>query len=314
MTASVIIASRNRASSLARALEQVGAEAKRLGARIIVVDNGSTDETPQVLKRLSLSLPLTVILETTPGKSGALNRALEMADTDFLLFTDDDMTFAPDWIEQLTGAAERWPEHGIFCGPILLDLPGELPEHVRGHEFLRTAYCLLEAPAEEGPIAGNPYGGNFAVRRSVVGGERFHHQFGAGRNDPTGEDTHFLIRMRSRGGAAVCVPGAWVRHRIEPHQFEESWLFERSFRAGREWALLQRDSSSVRLSGVPRHLWRRLVEAKVALWRQAVLGSRSARFDAELRVHHIRGQIFQYRLEHAAGGANRHDEASGTEM
>ena len=314
MTASVIIASRNRAASLAQALDQVGAQAKRLGARIIVVDNGSTDETPHVLRRLSLSLPLTVIVEPTPGKSRALNRALEVADADLLVFTDDDMAFAPDWIEELVGAAERWPAHGIFCGPILLDLPGDLPEHLRGHDFLKTAYCQFDGPGDQQPIAGNPYGGNFAVRRTVVGGERFHHKFGAGRDDPTGEDTHFLMRMRSRGGAAVFVPGAWVRHRIESHQFEESWLFERSFRAGREWALLQRDSSSVRLSGVPRHLWRRLGEARVALWRQAALGSRSARFDAGLRFHHIRGQIFQYRLEHPAGGAGRHEEASGTEM
>jgi hypothetical protein len=94
-----------------------------------------------------------------------------------------------------------------------------------------------------------------------------------------------------------------VRHRVEPHQFSESWLFERSFRAGREWALFQEDRSSIRLQGVPRHLWRQLLEARVALWRQTLRGRRLDRFDAGLRLHHIRGQIHQYRLESRDQGA-----------
>jgi hypothetical protein len=124
-------------------------------------------------------------------------------------------------------------------------------------------------------------------------------RIGAKKNDhrgvPLGDETEFLRRIRAAAGDLVYVPAAWVRHRVEPHQLAEGWLFDRSFRFGRGSALLEPDLSSPRLAAVPRHLWRGLAEAGVAYWKQRLLGDPAARFEAGLHLHHLRGQVYQYR-------------------
>jgi glycosyltransferase involved in cell wall biosynthesis len=75
------------------------------GWRLLVVDNGSTDGTAELLASYS-RLCLRRLHEPQPGKNRALNRALAEAlampfDIDGLfVFTDDDATPAPDWLLQ----------------------------------------------------------------------------------------------------------------------------------------------------------------------------------------------------------------------
>lgn len=300
MTCTVVLATRNRASSVRLTLQQLANQARATGARLVVVDNASRDDTMATLAHLAESMPLTFVREPEPGKNRALNRALPLAEGDLVLFTDDDVEFAPDWIEQFLRAAERWPDAGVFGGRIDPVYPCELPAHLSGHDFLRIAYAGFSFDIAEGPVSGvSPFGPNFAVRRHVIGTERFDERFGQVPGDmssvPLGDESEFLRRMRARSGDMVYVPSAWVRHRVEPHQLTEAWLFDRSFRFGRGLALGQPDRSAVRLGGVPRYLWRLLAEAQLRSWRAVLAGSALQRFDAGLRLHLVRGQIYQYR-------------------
>ena len=73
---SVLIATRDRAGSLARTLDSlVAQEISGLDWELLVVDNGSSDETPAVLARFAKTLPLFALAELRPGKNRALNRA-----------------------------------------------------------------------------------------------------------------------------------------------------------------------------------------------------------------------------------------------
>ena len=93
---SVIIPTRNRARSLKRLLESL-AEPARTGipeTEIIVVDNGSTDETRRWLDAEiadKQSGRLIVLDEPRPGKSNALNRALSVARGEIFMVLDDDV-------------------------------------------------------------------------------------------------------------------------------------------------------------------------------------------------------------------------------
>ena len=73
---SVLIATRDRAASLARTLASLARQvAPGLSWELVVVDNGSRDDTRLVLDRFANALPLVVLSEPRAGKNRGLNRA-----------------------------------------------------------------------------------------------------------------------------------------------------------------------------------------------------------------------------------------------
>ncbi len=99
----VVVATHNRADRLARLLAAL--EAQTLGSRrfeVIVVDDGSTDATPDVLAATASDsdLPLQSIrLSPNRGRAGAREAGWRSASAPLIAFTDDDCRPAPGWLE-----------------------------------------------------------------------------------------------------------------------------------------------------------------------------------------------------------------------
>ena len=93
----ILMSTFNRADALRSTLEAMcHLRTKAMSVDLVVVDNASTDGTPRVLRDFAERLPLRSLHETRPGKSNALNRALETAPPgDIVLFTNDDVTPDP---------------------------------------------------------------------------------------------------------------------------------------------------------------------------------------------------------------------------
>jgi glycosyltransferase involved in cell wall biosynthesis len=71
-----------------------------LQPELLVADNGSTDHTREVVRKYSAArIPVRYFLEPAPGKSRALNTSIAAARGEVLLFTDDDVIPAKDWLE-----------------------------------------------------------------------------------------------------------------------------------------------------------------------------------------------------------------------
>ena len=84
---------------------------------VIVVDNGSTDDTVERVRQHPIA---TLLLEPQPGSYRARNKAISAARGSWLLFTDADCVPDVDWIAQALAATARYPEAGVIGGRIQL--------------------------------------------------------------------------------------------------------------------------------------------------------------------------------------------------
>src|SRR6185503_17611373 len=94
---------------------------------IIVVDDGCTDCTLQLLRRYSQSLPLRFESTGNKGRAAARNLGLQLARGPLVVFVDDDRIVPPDFLERHWGAHEKSAPAGIVIGwtsGLLVELPG----------------------------------------------------------------------------------------------------------------------------------------------------------------------------------------------
>jgi glycosyltransferase involved in cell wall biosynthesis len=296
---SVLIATRDRAQLLEATLGHLRRQQlDGVDWEVVVVDNGSTDETAAVLERAAAHLPLVVIGEPEAGKNRALNRALDAARGRLLVFTDDDMELAPDWLAGYCAAADRWPEYSIFCGPITPIYPDATPAWLREHPYAGPAYAKFSPPQAEGPLASAtlPFGGNYAVRARTMSGIRFCLKLGPkGKSFPLGDETELLRRLCAQGERVVYLPEANTGHCIQPHQITLDWLFKRAFNIGRGMARLNPNHNAAGGAGGP---WPARYQLALNWARQALsaFSGERRRFEAGAQFQYLRGRLFEQKL------------------
>jgi glycosyltransferase involved in cell wall biosynthesis len=159
----LITPARDEAAHLERTIRAVAAQS-RLPDLWLIVDDGSTDATPQLLERLAPELPFLEVRQAPerqlpPGKDGlalaaealAFNQALasvELADFTHVGKLDADVELPPDYFERLLECFVAEPELGI-AGGVLLERngkewePTKIPAyHVRGALKLYSRECF----------------------------------------------------------------------------------------------------------------------------------------------------------------------------
>lgn len=111
----VAIVTRNRASDLRHALHSIAAQS-RPPDEVLVVDNGSSDHTAELVEGFSDRLPLRYLFLAEPGIPGARNLALEEAAGEIVAFTDDDAACDPHWLRSVERAFLRADNVGLVGG------------------------------------------------------------------------------------------------------------------------------------------------------------------------------------------------------
>lgn len=129
----VIFAARNEAAGIEAAARSM-AQLAYPGVTIRAVNDRSTDETGAILKRLATQYPALDAREVTElppgwlGKNHALHAAARGVTTEWLLFTDGDVQFAPDAVRRIVAFAEREQADHVTVYPEMIyeDLGGKL--------------------------------------------------------------------------------------------------------------------------------------------------------------------------------------------
>ncbi|MFI2427762.1 glycosyltransferase [Streptomyces sp. NPDC018955] len=220
--ASVVVATRERAGQLARALDSLLAQ-EHPRFEIVVVDNAPvTGDTRELVER-KYGERVRYVCEPAPGLAVAHNRGLAAARGEVIAFTDDDVVADPRWLAELTAPFAADPRLGCATGLILparLRTPAQVLLESHGgfaKGFTPTTYDPADPPRDEPlfPFTAGRFGSgaNMAFRTEVlrsVGG--FDPATGAGTPARGGDDLYGFVRVLAQGHRLHYTPYALVWH------------------------------------------------------------------------------------------------------
>ncbi|MES2521642.1 MAG: glycosyltransferase family A protein [Gemmatimonadota bacterium] len=203
----LVVCTRNRGAQLPVTLASHAAMRPSVPWELVLVDNGSTDSTPALLRDFAAraSFSVTLVHEPRPGLASARNAGVRAARAPLLAFTDDDCYPDHDlldrWVECFAD-----PAIGYAAGRILLHDPEDFPITIRTD--LEPQTLRPGAFVEPGFLQG----ANMAFRRELLrelGG--FDPALGPGGRFNF-EDLDMSSRASSAGAAGGYFPGPTVRH------------------------------------------------------------------------------------------------------
>jgi GT2 family glycosyltransferase len=198
---SVVVCSYNGSATIGETLQHLE-KVDYPNYEVIVINDGSTDETPQIAARYNVKLTST----ENRGLSAARNLGAELATGEIVAYTDDDAYPDPDWLTFLAAAFER-TDHAAMGGP-----------NIAPYGDNDIAECVANAPG--GPLhvligdelAEHIPGCNMAYRRDkllAVGG--FDPQFRV-----AGDDVDVCWKIQERGWTLGFCSAAMVWHHRRP--------------------------------------------------------------------------------------------------
>lgn len=303
MSISIIICTKNNAGSLEKTLRSLqhvcSSKHGDTKMELLVVDNGSSDHTREVV--LNSSLPrfaIRYLRQDTGGQSAARNAGLREAQGDIIVFTDDDVCPPPTWLDAVTVPIYNGDADIVAGGIRLADeliRPWMEPHHI----------AMLAANTHEAPenikLA---IGANLVFNRRVLDKvPAFDVELGPGAIGFC-DDLLFNWQAREAGFRLVPVlsPEATVVHYPNPARFTRQAFESRAKREGKSLAYIhyhwtQDDILKAKLFSLKRRLRLNLVKLAVKDFgdvpKQAVmLLLQDVAFYDELQ--RLRGQVRNY--------------------
>ncbi|WP_338734891.1 glycosyltransferase [Asticcacaulis sp. DW145] len=245
MLISVIICTRNRANQLRRVLDSASEliVPEPINWELIVVDNGSTDDTKAVCNLYQENLPIKYVFESSPGLSLARNKGVAAAQGEYICWTDDDVIIDPLWLQAYYQAFRKYPHSALFGGVIDPLTEIALPEWWKLNEnTLDSVLAKLNLGNVERPLTLDkdllPYGANFAVKTAEQRKWLYDLHLGVSPNqNRLGEETE-VMRSILKTEEGVWVPGAIVSHVIPKERLSFKYLAKYFKSAGETWAYL----------------------------------------------------------------------------
>jgi glycosyltransferase involved in cell wall biosynthesis len=224
---SVIIPTFNRGSRLRECLHALTKQTFSSFEVIVVVD-GSTDNTIELLKSLDASFLLTVIHQENSGQNIARNTGVKNAKGRYCLFIDDDILTDPDLVlEHFKVQRETGGVVGI--GQIKMKIPKKADQFTRSYATGWDEHYLALANGTS-PIWLDLYGGNFSIPRDL-----FLRSGGFANDLRRSHDIEFGYRLEQMG-----VPFVYIHNAIgvEDEQKRTIELMQDAEKSGAAWVNL----------------------------------------------------------------------------
>jgi glucosyl-dolichyl phosphate glucuronosyltransferase len=315
MEFTVIVCTYNRAGNLPICLRHLAQQKgiERRAWEVLVVDNNSSDSTPQVVDDLVKQLPITVryARETEQGLNYARNHGVRASDSTYFSYVDDDILVSENWLAALFDAFEMNDADAVG-GRIHLDPSIRLPKWIRPDTDMMGFLGYQDFGDEPFRMDGKsryPFGGNMAFHRRVV--ERIGYfnpklgRKGEGRKRSElfkGAETDYFRRLSATGDARIFYePRAIVYHQVMPFQIEKRYFRTIHFNAGYQRAYHDDSPLRNRLFGVPGFYYFQLTRGILRYLGQAFTRGPDFAFRQQMNVGHMIGTMLGYRRRNHEG-------------
>jgi glucosyl-dolichyl phosphate glucuronosyltransferase len=269
---------------------------------ILVVDNASKDGTRDLVQAWMAREPrIRYFHEPKPGKTHALNLALEHVRGDYFFIADDDLLFPPDYLEQACSAFESHPEWSFVGGRVLPHWRKNPPSWLtnahfealalddRGDQVLETnqdrPYCLLAGCFRTERVrAVGGYKPDVSVAPNQVGGI---------------EDAVLFQKLYQEGDRGAYVPQLRVWHKVEAYRVEKEYHRRWHYDHGRNMARVKHSALETNRYGpfgVPAYMYRQFAEGFGRMVTSRLRGKSEMAFQEEIQLWFLAGFFKERRL------------------
>lgn len=226
---SVVVCTRNRAKLLEKTLQRLEEAASKIRNKVevVIVDNASFDQTPVIVRRFQTGsrVPVKYIREEQIGIAIARNSGIRSSNGEWVVFIDDDVLIAKDWLERMIEDVRAHPSVACIGGKIHFLTDSPLPRWASGGLLSQRRLGLGFMDWGDEPLIvekGRHEKGIFpaaavAYRREILlllGGfnERFKRS----------EDHDLFERFLNKGFQALYDPRLMAFHCVEAHRLSRT--------------------------------------------------------------------------------------------
>ncbi len=226
----LVICTYNRAHYLEKCLDSVYNQTlPNEYLHVLVVDNASTDDTRDKLRKYVERSNFHVSVETRQGLSHARNRALWEVETKWIAFVDDDVVLPRSYIDTLAKVLQHTP-HACIGGPVKPIFSKTSADWVQHYFNTKSYFGRVASTLTHDSLSG----ANLVVQTRPlreIGG--FDRELGM-RGDEVGygEDDMIQHALRDRGLTIGYYPELEICHHVLPKREKVSWHLNTAYKHG----------------------------------------------------------------------------------
>lgn len=291
----IAICTYNRAGYLKDTLKDLAeqtADAKHF--EILVINNNSTDQTEAICREFDMMHPelnFKWVTESEQGLSPARNRAAKEADSDLLLYIDDDVHLPDYFVQNALRYISKTKDLKAAGGRIFVSFDEHEPDWIPRE--LMPMFGLHDLGDEDKPYPRDnfPRGGNMLIHKELFE-EVGHFDPKLGRTGASligSEEKAFFERVRKKGIPLHYLSRLELHHRIGPKRLEPDYIKNQSIGIGQ--------SERRRLSGQPVKIPGKLISELFKLAASIILATgyliqgktEAAKFILKFRIWVLKG-------------------------
>lgn len=250
---SFIICTYNRAGYLNDSLSSLlECSTPREQVELLVVDNNSTDETPEMVRSHQKKNPVKniqvrYVKEKRQGLSHARNTGIENASAPLLVFVDDDIRASKKYINSWFHFFEKHSQIKAAGGKIHVQFDDPRPEWMSSYLLPLLGHHDFGDSIKPYKKKDYPFGGNMAFRSEVfeeIG--HFNTELGRiGGDLKASEEKELFRRLRDKNEPVYYVPDARLYHRVDASRLTKEYIRRQAIGLGQSMRLQMKRQSTV---------------------------------------------------------------------
>ncbi|NJO46030.1 MAG: glycosyltransferase family 2 protein [Oscillatoriales cyanobacterium RM2_1_1] len=227
----VAIPTYNGAKRLPAILEKLRSQTNvdEIAWEVLVVDNNSTDNTPEIVQQYQDNWPeLKYLVEPQQGAAFARKQAIAEAQAPWVGFLDDDTWPAPDWVAAAHRFSQSYPQAGAFGSQIHGTYEVEPPP---GFERIASFFAITERGSQpqryEPRLKMLPPSAGLVVRKSAWDAHVPEKPFLSGRSGQSilnSEDLEVILYIQNAGWEVWYNPDMHLYHQIPAQRLQRDYM------------------------------------------------------------------------------------------